>query len=114
MNQTTVTLIVAAICMVVFWVFTFLHQKTNVKDILTFAGLCAAAVTGVYVCLTAMQFIMHPEPETNRLTVGILGAGLALMSAREAFAMLVPVLPKRKTRTASSPKSEDNKPKPMV
>lgn len=73
-----------------------MNHKPNVKDILSFAGLCAASVTGVYVCGTAMQLIQHPEPETNRLSVGILGAGLALMSAREAYMMLKPVLPKRK------------------
>ena len=112
MNQTTITLVVSAVCMVLFWICTFLSHRTNVKDILSFAGLCAAAVTGVYICGTAMQLIKHPEPETNRLPIGILGAGLALMSAREAYMMLKPVLSKRKSREVpSAESSKDSRPK---
>jgi hypothetical protein len=111
-NQTTITVVVSAICMVLFWICTLINHKTNVKDILTFAGLCAAAVTGVYICGAAMQLIKHPEPETNRLSVGILGAGLALMSAREAWIMLKPVLHKRKPPVIPpTEQSKDEKPK---
>ncbi len=111
MNQTTITLVVSAVCMALFWACTFLsHKPFNVKDIFSFAGLCAATITGVYVCATAMQLIKYPEPETNRLSVGILGAGLALMSAREAYMMLKIVLPKRKPPVVpSAERSKDEK-----
>jgi hypothetical protein len=96
-NQTTVTLIVSAVCMVLFWACTFLsHKSFSVKDIFSFAGLCAATITGAYICGSAMGIIKQPEPETNRLSIGILGAGLALMSAREGYMMIKVVLPKRK------------------
>lgn len=112
MNQTTVTLIVSAAAMVVFSFFS--KKRFNVKDIFSFAGLCAATVTGVYICGTAMQLISHPEPETNRLSVGILGGGLALLSVREAYMMLNNVLPKKKSpEVVSAESAKDEKPTPQ-
>lgn len=96
MNQTTATLILAVVGIVIYSCCALKNRKSlKTDDLLAFGLWCGGAVVGVYMLLSALRLIKQTDEETTRLYVGIFGLVLALLSIQKAYEMVKIALAKK-------------------
>lgn len=96
MNQTTATLILAVVGIVLYSGCALKNRKSfKADDLLAFGLWCGGAVVGLYMLLSALRVIKQTDEETTRLYVGIFGLVLTLLSVQKAYEMVKIVLAKK-------------------